>query len=52
MRSCSLVTQDNRSCGHTAGNNEGLASAPYWSLEPSAPASAYAASVPETHNEL
>lgn len=43
------VTQGSRSCGHNEGSSEGSASAPYWSLEPFAPASAYVACVPEIH---
>lgn len=49
MDHCRPVTQGSRSCGHNEGSSEGSASAPYWSPEPSAPASAYAACVPEIH---
>lgn len=47
MDHCRPVTLGSRSCGHSEGSSEGSASAPYWSLELSAPASAYAACVPE-----
>lgn len=48
MDHCGPVTHS-RSCGHNEGSSEGSASAPCWSLEPFAPASAYVACVPEIH---